>query len=224
MKIKASFLKIIPFISTVIMIILFGCPPGKSIMKNTSMNKIPRVPSPRINPVQLDQLTDEQQAYLQPYLDRGLKFNVFTTAANHPDAAAKFDEFAFYTNSASTLSPRWRELIILRTAWLTQSDYEWAQHSRIGLQAGLTRDEVQQIASAELSGEWTDVEKSMVRAVDELHQDTMISDETWHSLSATLSDQQLMDLIYTTGAYTTAAMLLNAMGVQLDPGLTGLPK
>ena len=36
------------------------------------------------------------------------------------------------------LSVEHRELLILRVAWRTRSGYEWAQHSRMGAEAGLT--------------------------------------------------------------------------------------
>ena len=38
----------------------------------------------------------------------------------------------------ATLSARTRELLILRVAWRTRSGYEWAQHSRMGADTGLT--------------------------------------------------------------------------------------
>jgi hypothetical protein len=33
-----------------------------------------------------------------------------------------------------------------------------------------------------------------------------------------------MDLVFTVGQYTIVSMFLNSAGVQLEPGLSGLPK
>jgi alkylhydroperoxidase family enzyme len=45
----------------------------------------------------------------------------------------------------STVPARKRELVFLRIGWLCESEYEWAQHIRIGKQSGLTDDEVHRI-------------------------------------------------------------------------------
>ena len=44
--------------------------------------------------------------------------------------------------TGSTLSARERELLILRTAWLRRSEYEYIQHVILGLRAGLTEEEI----------------------------------------------------------------------------------
>ena len=46
--------------------------------------------------------------------------------------------FERYISSESTLSPRHRELLILRTAWLCRSGYEWARHAGVAKKAGFT--------------------------------------------------------------------------------------
>ena len=59
----------------------------------------------------------------------------------------------------------------------------------------------------------------MVRAVDELVRDAKIADGTWAVLAAELDQQQLMDLVFTVGAYEILAMALRSFGVELDDDL-----
>ena len=59
----------------------------------------------------------------------------------------------------------------------------------------------------------------MVRAVDELIGDAMVTDSTWDELGADLDEQQLMDLVFTVGAYDVLAMALRSFGVELDADL-----
>ena len=59
----------------------------------------------------------------------------------------------------------------------------------------------------------------MVRAVDELLADALISDGTWAVLAAELDVQQLMDLVFTVGAYDLLAMAFRSFGVELDDDL-----
>ena len=61
----------------------------------------------------------------------------------------------------------------------------------------------------------------MVRAVDELVADALISDATWAVLAAELDVQQLMDLVFTVGAYDLLAMAFRSFGVPLDDDLQG---
>ncbi|GIQ81607.1 hypothetical protein KIPB_002592, partial [Kipferlia bialata] len=54
-----------------------------------------------------------------------------------------------------------------------------------------------------------------------LRSDCHISDATWAGLGETLSQKQLMDVIFTVGQYTMVSMALRSMGVPLDEGLEG---
>ena len=56
-------------------------------------------------------------------------------------------------------------------------------------------------------------------AVDELVADARVADATWAVLAAELDEQQLMDLVFTVGAYDVLAMALRTFGVELDDDL-----
>jgi len=58
-----------------------------------------------------------------------------------------------------------------------------------------------------------------VRAVDELIGDATITDATWQALARELDEQQLMDLVFTVGAYDVLAMAFRSFGVELDADL-----
>jgi hypothetical protein len=56
-------------------------------------------------------------------------------------------------------------------------------------------------------------------AVDELVRDAKVADDTWQVLAGDLDQQQLMDLVFTVGAYDVLAMALRSFGVELDDDL-----
>jgi len=70
---------------------------------------------------------------------------------------------------------------------------------------------------------WAPVEATLLRAVDELHDDAFVSDATWQALAPHYDVHQLLDLIFTVGQYTLVSMALNTLGVQRDPGVPGFP-
>src|SRR5579859_6836350 len=63
---------------------------------------------------------------------------------------------------------------------------------------------------------------ALLRAVDELHRDAAISDETWSRLSASYDEQQLIELCMLIGHYHMVAFTLNSLRVQREEGVPGL--
>lgn len=178
-----------------------------------------RLKTPRVPP-----LTDEQ---IDPEIKEqvgGRILNIFRTLAHHPKLMKRWLVFGSHILTKSSLSPRDRELVILRVGWLCESGYEWAQHVVIGKAAGLSDEEIDRITQGGDADGWSPAEAALLRATDELHNDSFIGDTTWSSLSQRYSTQQLMDFVFTVGQYRTVSMALNTFGVQLDEGLTGLPK
>ena len=145
--------------------------------------------------------------------------NALGMLAHHPELTKAFNTFNGHVQFATTLTTRQRELLILRIAHLRDSAYEWAQHAVLAGDAGLSADEVNAIADGPDAGEWSPLERAMLRAVDELIATASISDATWSALSAELDTQQVMDLVFTVGAYETVAMAFKAFAVELDADL-----
>ena len=68
---------------------------------------------------------------------------------------------------------------------------------------------------------WAPFDAALVRAADELHEDSFISNATWDALSERFDTQQLIDAIFAVGQYHLVSMALNTLGVQLDEGVSG---
>jgi alkylhydroperoxidase family enzyme len=71
-------------------------------------------------------------------------------------------------------------------------------------------------------GDPTDV--ALLRAVDELHSENVVSDATWRQLAGFFNDKQLLDILVTVGGYRMVSMALNTFGVQLEPGAERFPE
>ncbi len=178
-----------------------------------------RLNEPRINPVDPENLTDDQAAFMARFDGHKPPLNIFATLANYPGLAKRWMVFANHVLTKSTLSPRDRELAILRIGWLCRSGYEWAQHARIGQEVGLTDVEIARVQDGPEVAGWSPVEALVLRATDELHADAFISDPTWAGLREHFSTEQMMDLVFAVGQYTLVSMALNTFGVQLEPDL-----
>jgi 4-carboxymuconolactone decarboxylase len=185
-----------------------------------------RLSVPRIAPVDLETIDEAQREVLAAIIGAerdatksgGTVLNIFRTMLHAPKALTAFLAWGGYILSRrNSLSERDRELVILRTGYNCGSGYEFTQHTRIGLDAGLTAAEIAAIKAGPGDPGWSEADCAMLRAVDDLSRDFHVSDASWAGLSL-LSDKQKMDLVMTVGQYTQVSMMLNSFGVQLDPG------
>ena len=169
-----------------------------------------------------DSLRDLLSA-LRPSPD-GPELNIFSTLARHPELFKAWLPFGGYLLVNGELPARDREVLTLRTALNCRSDYEWGQHIPIALTAGLTEDEIAQVAAGPDVPAWTPFDAALLRAADELHADSCISETTWKVLTSRYDDRQVIEVCMLVGQYHLVAYALNSLGVQREPGVEGLPR
>lgn len=180
-----------------------------------------RLSEPRIPPVQDDEATAEQREILAASAARARPpLNIQRTTAQYPELARARQAFTRHVMSDTSLPARERELLILRTGWNCQSEYEFAQHTRFGRSVGLNDAEIRRVALGPDADGWAPFDATLLRAADELHDDAFISDPTWHALAERYSVRQLLDVVFTVGQYHIVSMALNSFGVQFEPDTT----
>ena len=183
-----------------------------------------RLSQPRIAPKEPSDWTAEETQLLNRTETRGVIFNIFKTMAHHFPLYKRWIPFANHVLFKSTLSPRDRELAILRIGYLCRSGYEFSQHVEIARDCGITDAEIDRVCDGPAAHGWADNERALLQAVDELKADTFVSDATWAALRDRYSTQQIMDLVFAVGQYNLVSMALNTFGVQLDSFLTPHPR
>jgi alkylhydroperoxidase family enzyme len=151
--------------------------------------------------------------------DRPKALNALGVLAHHPALTHAFHVFNGHLQFSTTLSLRERELLVLRVAVVRRAEYEWAQHIVVGLDVGLSDDDIARVAEGPDAPGWSPLEQAMLRAVDELVADATISDTTWRVLAEHLDEQQLMDLVFTVGCYDVVAMAFRTFRIPLDEDL-----
>jgi len=177
----------------------------------------------RVPPLEESAWTDETREVLSVRSARGRVLNIFATLARHPKLLKRWLVFASHVLGKSTLAPRARELLILRTGYRCKSEYEWGQHAIIARQVGLSDEDLRRIVLGPQAPGWDPFEASLLRAADELHEEQTLGDETWDALSKQYSVEQMIDVVFTVGQYTLVSMALNTLGVPRDEGVDGFP-
>ena len=171
--------------------------------------------SSRLAPIPYDEWDFEALAEISPGI-KPPELSVVAFFAHHPDLAKAFLSWNRYVNSRRSTLPRpVREIAILRVAWRRRSRYEWAQHLRIARRAGVDEGTIATIRSGERAG----FPGLVIAAVDEITDGSAVSDSTYASLAAELSERQLIDLVFLIGTYSLLSAAFNTFRVELDPGL-----
>ena len=174
----------------------------------------PRLAVPRVEPVDMSNLTEPQRVMLE---NRGT-LNIYKTLANHVELYNRWSPLGRFILNGSSIQPRHREMAMLRIGWLCQSGYEWSQHARIAkASAGMKEAEIRAIAMGPQAASWSDLDRAVLRMADELRYEAMISDSTWAALKRGYSEEQIMELLFTSAQYQLVSMALNSLGVQLEP-------
>ncbi len=185
-------------------------PPGSAVAL--------RLTEPRVEPLPEVRWTREHRALVTRYASEVRIGNAFRTLLNVPELLEAVMPFVIYTASDSTLSARHRELLILRTAWLCQNNYLWADHAPAARTAGVTAEEMRRVAQGPAAPGWDPFESTLLRLADELFRNSSVDDETWSSLEERYNLYNLLDAVMTVNQTTLLSMLFNSLGVQPDDG------
>jgi alkylhydroperoxidase family enzyme len=181
-----------------------------------------RPAAPRIPPLAAGEQDERQRELLEQVGLAGPTVNIFATLVRHPGLFARWLPFGGKLLSGR-LPARDRELLVLRTGWRCRSEYEWAQHVVVGRAAGLTDEEIERVTAGPDAPGWDPFDALLLRAADELHDDSCLSDGVWAALAERYDERQLIEVPMLVGHYTLVSYTLNSLGVPLEDGVTGFP-
>ncbi|HJN46763.1 MAG: PQQ-dependent sugar dehydrogenase [Vicinamibacterales bacterium] len=181
---------------------------------------IDRLTETRVPPLPESDWTDEQRELVEKYARGGAAGNALRTLIRVPALADRFMPLLTYVSNDSTLSPRHRAILILRTAWLTQNGYLWAAHAGRS-DHGLTAEEVRQLAEGPGEG-WTTFERVLIGLADEMFRNSSVTDRTWAELSRMYDLPNLADAVVTVSETTASSIVFNTLGIQPDVGAAEL--
>ena len=169
-------------------------------------------------------LADPRAAASSPEILAGLSQlpEIVRTMLRHPELFALHTDVGLQLLARGALSLRDRELAVLRIAWLCQAPYEWGEHVMVGRRFGLTGEDIARVIEGPRAEGLDPHESAILRAVDELHGDAMISDATWDTLASRLDERQLIELPIIVGQYQTVAYYQNSLRLRLHTGNRGL--
>jgi 4-carboxymuconolactone decarboxylase len=185
-----------------------------------------RLKTPRISPVDPKDFTREQKAIF----GNGGNLNLQVALHNPGLAQHWWDWLRFVhdnpgtrANAGDALPLIDKELVVMRTNYLCYDDWVWGVHVPMAKAWGRSDEEIARIAEGPGAPTWNEKDRALLRAADELHFNSFISDETWKTLTASYNTRQVLDIIFLAGVYHTNAFFTNSVGLPFQPGFGGLP-
>jgi alkylhydroperoxidase family enzyme len=179
-----------------------------------------RPSAPRIAP--RTELTDELRA-LAGAMPGGQVSNLGATLAWHPELLRVFGGIGRWMLEGERVPLRQRVIVALRVGWRTRALYEFAQNQRRAPRAGLTPADVRRLASDEPGAGFSGADALVVQLVDELCSGDAVGESTWKRVAGHWDPPALLELVMLIGFYRMLAGVLNAAGIQLEPGVPGWP-
>jgi AhpD family alkylhydroperoxidase len=141
---------------------------------------------------------------------------IFTTLGRNRRLFWGWLHFAGRLMPGGRLPRRETELIILRVATLTGSDYEFGHHARLGTRAGIDPAALERVQQGPDAAGWSERERVLLSAVDELHRDRDLSDESWMRLRTELDERTAIEFLLLVGHYEMLATTLNTLRLRPD--------
>jgi len=167
---------------------------------------------PYVDPAQAPAVVQETLAQLP------LSLNVFKMMAHAETSFRPLVQLGASILGRQQLSPKLRELVILRVATLSSCPYEWTQHVPIAHATGATAAQVAAIERGDAEAScFDDAERTALRFATDVLRNVRASDGTFAVAAQLFSPREIVELILTVGYYMTIARLLETTAVDLDP-------
>ena len=175
--------------------------------------------SPRIAPLSDAELTDAHKAIIARFTRDGKPNNALRTLLRVPELAEAVMPYTTYLTNESSISPRYRELLILRVAWLHGNENLWAEHAPRARIYGLDDAAIRRIAEGPDASGWDRFDATLLRLADQQYRNSSTTNVTWNVLSERFDIFNIVDAIETVNHFTTLSIYYNSLGIQPDADL-----
>lgn len=176
--------------------------------------KRPVPASLRVAPLPEAEWNDAHKALAQKFLRYGSADNAFKTLLRVPELLDGVMPYTIYLAEDSSLTPKQRELLILRAAWLAGNQTLWSRHAPRARAAGMADADIRRIAEGGSAKGWDPLEAALLSMADQLFRNASVTNATWADLSKTFDLVHMMDAVETVNHYVVLSLIYNSYGVQ----------
>ncbi len=182
------------------------------------LRQVPRSEADPIATMMYDMLFGERDPVAEPGTETGTPGNWWTVFALVPDCLKHAIEgFQFYRDPKRKLDPQLRELGQTRAGYTRGSQFVYSQHCKSCRSVGLSEEKIQAIAAWQVSDLFSELERAVLAYTDALVlEGGRVADVIFSVLQAHLSDEEILELTYTTTLYEMHAVMSRALRLEYD--------
>ena len=141
-----------------------------------------------------------------------------------PGLADHAHKLGAHVRFGTPFTPKQTEIAILMTARYWTAQFEWAAHVRLGLQAGLSQEQIDAIA-ARRPPSFADADDQLVYDFcRDYYDDHRVDDATLERVEQRFGEAGAVDLAGLIGYYSFVSVTLNVFEVPTPPGAKLLAK
>jgi alkylhydroperoxidase family enzyme len=146
-----------------------------------------------------------------------VRLNVFRMMAHAETCFRPFLQLGSAILGEQRLDAKLRELMILRVAQMSSSEYEWVQHEAIAKACGVPGAQVAAIARGAIDADcFGPVEALVLRFTTEVVDRVKASDATFAEMRRQFSPREIVELLLAIGFYMTVARLTESTETDVD--------
>jgi len=147
--------------------------------------------------------------------------NLYRVVGHSSSVASTFVKLGNLLLNRAELSPKLRELAILRIAKLAGSEYEWTQHVPVALETGISRQQIDDVQAWQTSKNFGEEERAVLAYTDEVALYVKAKDETFEALRSHLSERSIVELTLSIGYWGMVARVLVPLEVDIEDRSVG---
>ena len=189
---------------------------AQAVVDPPGARRVAPLAAPRITPLSDSELTDVHKPLIARFTRDGRANNALRTLLRVPELTEAVMPYTTYLTNETSISPRHRQLLILRTAWLAGSENLWAEHAPRGRVYGLDDAAIRRIAEGPDASGWERFDATLLRLADQQFRNSSVTNATWKALSERYDLFNIVDAVETVNHFTMLSIFYNSLGIQPD--------
>jgi len=151
--------------------------------------------------------------------------NLFRALLACPGLAKGINDLLYSLLFGASLSDRHRELIIMRIAWATGSDYEWTQHWQVAQSAfGCDPEDLQAVRDWRRSSRMDATDRAVLAATDDTLETGRVGAQTWAECERHLDGPKArIELVAAIAAWRLISEIACSLEIPLETGTPSWP-
>jgi alkylhydroperoxidase family enzyme len=165
-----------------------------------------------------DLLFGDRDPVAEPGTATGTSGDWWTVFALVPDVLKHaVGGFALYQSPDRVIDPLLRELGQMRAGWARGSQFVFSQHCKQARQLGMDEAKIAAVPAWSVADVYSPVERAVLAYADGLVLGGgRVPDDVFAALRSHLSDEQVLELTYTTCLYDMHAVMARALRLEQD--------